>query len=266
MSTILITGASTGIGRATALHFLKKGWYVAATMRKPETADWAPQDPRLLVLRLDVTDAASIAEAVASVKERFGGIDALVNNAGYGLVGPFEASSSEQVRRQFETNVFGLMDVTRAALPALRESRGVIVNISSVGGRVTFPLYSLYHSTKCAVEGFSESLQFELQPLGVRVKLIEPGPIRTDFYDRSPDVIENPSVTAYAAYVKRMLPKLQGSGADAPGPEVVALTIERAVHDRSEKMRYPVNANLVYLRRLIPERLFVSLVRMVLSR
>lgn len=260
MKTILITGASTGIGRATVEHFHKLGWNVVATMRTPDRADLGVDVQKL---RLDVTDPESIRQALEQVPK----LDVLVNNAGYGLVGPFECSTRDQVKKQFDTNVFGLMDVTRAALPKLREAQGVIINISSVGGRLTFPLYSLYHSTKWAVEGFTESLHYELKPLKVRVKLVEPGPIKTDFYDRSPEVTQDPNVTAYDGYVKRVLPQLQGSGQKAPGPDAVARAIERAATDGSWKLRYPVNAaTLLWLRRLIPEDLFVAIVGRRLSQ
>lgn len=262
---IVITGASTGIGRATAEHFHQQGWRVAATMRSPGKADWAPKDERFMVLPLDVTQEESISQALQQVMSQWSQVDVLVNNAGYGLVGPFEATSQEQVRRQFETNVLGLMNVTRAILPHFRQRRqGRILNVSSVGGRVTFPLYSCYHSTKWAVEGFSESLQFELKPFNIYVKLIEPGPIRTEFYDRSQDRVEAPD---YQPFYDRIMDRLQKAGSDAPGPEVVARTIMRAATDKSWRMRYPINASdLLWLRRLVPEELFRSIVGWYLGR
>ena len=238
-------------------------------MRNPEScASWAPQSPDFLPLALDVTDRDSIEAALSEARAKLGPIDALVNNAGYGLVGPFEASTSEQVERQFRTNVFGLMDVTRAVLPEMRErSQGVIVNISSVGGRVTFPLYSCYHSTKWAVEGFTESLQFEVRPFNIRLKLVEPGPIKTEFYDRSQDLVQKEGLTAYDRIVARTFPRLQRAGASAPGPEMVAQTIWEAVTDGSWKLRYPVNAApLLWLRRLLPESLFRQAVQFNLMR
>lgn len=151
--TIFITGASTGIGRAAALHFRDKGWNVAATMRNPaEHADLAAE--KVLTCALDVTQPATIRPAMEQALKAFGHIDVLVNNAGYGTFGPFEAATDEQIERQYATNVTGLMYVTRAFLPHFRERRsGTIINISSVGGRATFPLFSLYHGTKWAVEG-----------------------------------------------------------------------------------------------------------------
>ena len=142
-----------------------------------------------------------------------------MNNAGYGTVGPFEASTPEQVERQVATNVTGLMNVTREVLPHFREwRRGVIINVSSVGGRVTFPFYSVYHATKWAVEGFSEALVYELEPFHIRVKIIEQGPIKTDFYYRSLDVMTRPGLTAYDELLARAMPTMQKVGADAPGP------------------------------------------------
>lgn len=261
--TLLLTGSSSGIGRATALHFVARGWNVLATMRAPERAgDWA-QRPGLELLRLDVTDPASITSAVTEAIARHGAIDALVNNAGYGLVGPFEATTGEQVARQFATNVFGLMDVTRAVVPHLRERRGgVIVNVASMGGRITFPLYSVYHGSKWAVEGFSEALQFELEPFGVRVKIVEPGPIRTDFYERSMDLVRKPGLTAYDGFVARAMPSMQRAGETAPGPEAVAKVIWRAATDGSRRLRYPANSKgILMLRRLLPERLFMAVVK-----
>jgi NAD(P)-dependent dehydrogenase (short-subunit alcohol dehydrogenase family) len=265
--TVLITGASTGIGRAAAELFQREGWNVAATMRTPEKAAGLAALPNVITPRLDVLDEASIESAIAETVSKFGKIDVLVNNAGYGLVGPFEASTDAQIRRQFDTNVFGLMNVARAMLPHFRERKdGVIINIASVGGRVTFPLYSLYHGTKWAVEGFTESLQFELREHNVRVKIIEPGPIKTDFYDRSQDLMEKPGLTAYDTYVKRVLPNMSKAGENAPGPEVTARVIYRAATDGSRKLRYSSNSlPLLIARRLLPQSWFFAMVRAALK-
>lgn len=266
--TLLLTGSSSGIGRATALHFAERGWNVLASMRTPEKAgDWVRR-AGIELLRLDVTDPVSIREAVAAATARAGGLDAVVNNAGYGLVGPFEATTPDQVARQFATNVFGLMDVTRAVLPHFRERRqGVVVNVASMGGRITFPLYSAYHASKWAVEGFSESLHFELEPFGVRVKIIEPGPIKTDFYDRSMDVVSRPGLDAYDAYVAKAMPNMQRAGDTAPGPEAVAQVVWRAVTDGTARLRYAANSTAILsLRRLLPDRAFTALVRRIVLR
>lgn len=266
--TVLITGASTGIGKAAVLHFQREGWNVAATMRTPEKAADLAALPNVIVPRLDVLDQASIDAAIAETIAKFGKIDVLVNNAGYGLVGPFEASTDAQIRRQFDTNVFGLMNVARAVLPHFRERKdGVVINIASVGGRITFPLYSLYHGTKWAVEGFTESLQFELRQHGVRVKIIEPGPIKTDFYDRSQDLMEKPGLTAYDGYVKKVMPNMNKAGMNAPGPEVTAKVIYRAATDGSRKLRYSSNSlPLLALRRLLPQSWFFAIVRSAIER
>ena len=266
--TVFITGASSGIGRSTAQLFLERGWNVAATMRSPDMAsDWLKGDCAL-ALRLDVTDTESIRAATEQAIARFSAVDVLVNNAGYGTVGPFEASTPEQVDRQIATNVIGLMNVTRAFLPHFRERhRGVIVNVASVGGRITFPLYSVYHATKWAVEGFSEALVYELEPFGIRVKIIEPGPIKTDFYDRSLDVMSKPGLTAYDEFVGRAMPALQKAGVTAPGPEVVARVIYRAATDGSRRLRYPANsAAVLLLRRLLPTSLFMGVVKRLILR
>lgn len=261
--TVLITGASSGIGAACARRFQAEGWNVVATMRSPEKAPGWAEHPATLVARLDVTEAESIEQAVAAAIGRFGAIDVVVNNAGYGLVGPFEAASPEQIERQFRTNVFGLMGVVRALLPHFRERRaGTIINVASMGGRITFPLYSLYHATKWAVEGFSESLQYELEEFGIRVKIVEPGPIKTDFYDRSMDLVSRPGLTAYDAFAARAMPKMQEAGAKAPGPDAVAKVVLRAATDGSRRMRYPANsAAILTLRKLLPDRLFFWVVR-----
>jgi NAD(P)-dependent dehydrogenase (short-subunit alcohol dehydrogenase family) len=266
--TVFITGASSGIGRHTAQLFHAVGWNVVATMRTPaNAADWARDGDRMLVTPLDVTRIESIEAARDAAVARFGTIQVVVNNAGYGLVGPFEASTHAQIQRQIDTNVFGVMHVTRALLPHLREQRaGTIINVASVGGRITFPLYSLYHATKWAVEGFSESLQHELRPFGVRVKIIEPGPIKTDFYDRSIDIMSTPGLTAYDHYVARVMPNLNRAGATAPDGSLVAKVILRAATDNSNKLRYSANAApLLALRKVLPDSLFNALIRMVVK-
>ena len=261
--TVLITGSSSGIGRATAEHFDQQGWQVAATMRQPGSiSQWADR-PNIHQIALDVTDPVSIRAAVASAIEKCGAIDTVVNNAGYGMVGPFEASTPEQVDRQLATNVTGLMNVVRELLPHFRQrGSGTIINVSSMGGRLTFPFYSVYHASKWAVEGFSEGLCYELEPLGIRVTIIERGQIKTDFYERSPDLVSKPGLTAYDAMVDKAMPVMQKAGETAPGPEVVAKTIYRAATDGSARLRYPVNARmLLWTRKLLGTRLFMGIVR-----
>jgi short-subunit dehydrogenase len=260
---ILITGASSGIGKETAKLFQAKSWKVAATMRTPEKAEDLQKIADIETFKLDVNDTDSIKSAIAQTLEQFGRIDAVVNNAGYGLVGAFEAASAEQIEKQFQTNVFGLMNVCREILPYFRErKKGTIVNLASVGGRITFPFYSLYHATKWAVEGFSESLQYELEQFNIRVKIIEPGPIKTDFYDRSQDITRKEGLTAYDYMLDKAMPNLQKAGEDAPDGTVVAQTIYDAVTDDSKKLRYGVNTKgLLTARKFLPDNLFFRIIK-----
>ena len=244
--TIFITGASSGIGKATALSFQNKGWNVVATLRDPAQAGDLAAMPRVLVTRLDVTDGASVTAAVDAAHARFGSIDVLLNNAGYGAYGPLEAFDMDGVRRQFDTNVIGLLEVTKAVLPQMRaQGRGVIVNVSSIGGRMTFPLGALYHGTKFAVEGLSESLHYELEPLGIRVKIVEPGMIATDFSGRSLDFRQTPDLTAYQPVVDKFFAVLGSPemAAAASPPSVVSEAIWTAVTDGTSRLRYTAGAD-----------------------
>lgn len=181
--TVFITGSSSGIGRATAEIFSSRGWNVAATMRNPEKEEALGELPNVKLFPLDVLDNESVKNTIKEIVQVFGKIDVLVNNAGYAAIGPFEAAEEDQILRQFGTNVFGMMRVTKGILPHFRNhGGGMIINISSVAGRTSFPLFSLYNSTKWAVEGFTEALRYELRQFNIRVKLIEPGAIKTDFY------------------------------------------------------------------------------------
>lgn len=265
---VLITGASTGIGLETAKLFQTKNWKVAATMRVPEKAADLQKIADIECFRLDVTDVDSIKAAISATLDKFGRIDAVVNNAGYAVVGPFEAASQEQIKRQFDTNVFGLMNVCREILPYFREQRrGHIINVASIAGRMTFPLYSLYHASKWAVEGFSESLQFELEPFNIRVKIIEPGPIKTDFYDRSMDITQKDGLTAYDAMIHRAMPNMKKSSDDAPDGSIVAGVIYSSATDDSKRLRYGVNTKgVLKLRRLLPESVFFSIIRKIILK
>ncbi len=186
-------------------------------------------------------------------------------NAGYALVGAFEAMSNEQIKRQFDTNVFGVMNVTRAILPYFRQKNGgTIINTTSMGGLLTFPLYSVYHSTKWALEGFMESLQFELKQFNIKVKNVEPGAIKKDFYDRSLDFVTKKGLTAYDKYVNTAHPNMLKEGEKADGPLVVAKKVFAAAIDSSSKLRYPVGGNgplLLFLRWILPLSLFNAIVR-----
>lgn len=265
MKTVLITGSSTGIGKTTALYFQKKGWNVIATMRTPEKEVELKKLDNVLCVALDVTKPETIKNALQEGITHFGGIDVIVNNAGYGLNGPFEATDREQVEKQFATNVFGLMDVVREIIPYFRSKTGdTIINVASMGGRLAFLLYSVYHASKWAVDGFSESLQFELLPFNIAVKIVEPGAIKTDFYDRSADVAKKPGLNAYDAYVNKAMSNMSKSGANGTSPQAVAETIYKAATDRSGKLRFPVGANaktLLFMRRIISDKLYSKIVR-----
>jgi NAD(P)-dependent dehydrogenase (short-subunit alcohol dehydrogenase family) len=270
MKTILITGASSGIGKVTAQYFAAKGWQVIATMRKPEAETELNKVSNIMLLPLDVLNQDSIDLAISTAISKFGRIDTIVNNAGYGAVGAFESATTDQVQRQFDTNVFGVFNVIRSILPHFRANKaGTIINVASMGGRITFPLYSLYHGTKWAVEGFSESLAFELREHGIKVRIIEPGAIKTDFYHRSMDLFSKPGLTAYDNYTNLVMPNMQQAGEDAPGPIVVAQAIYKAATDTGNKLRYPVGGAapaLLVLRRLIPDSWFMGIVRMVVEK
>jgi len=248
--TILVTGASSGIGRHTALALARAGHRVFATGRRQHALDSLAKEASglgagsLETLVLDVTSAESIAAAKQAIDERTGGhgVDALVNNAGFGLMGPLEEIDDAALHRQFETNVFGLMAVTRAFVPAMRaRGFGRVVNVSSMGGRVTFPMMGAYNATKYAVESLSDALRNELYPFGIRVALVEPGYIRTEFADVAMSTLggaDVPQGSPYAAVLKRadeMLGLFEKTGV---GPEHVARAIRKAIESRSPRARY----------------------------
>ena len=267
--TVLITGTSSGIGKASAKYFQQKGWNVAATMRSPEKENELNTLEGVSCIPLDVTNSESIQNGIEEAIRQFTVIDVLVNNAGYGLVGAFELSSAEQIRNQFDTNVFGLMEVTRAILPHLRQQQqGAIINVASMSGRITFPLYSLYHASKWAVEGFSESLQHELKPFNIKVKLIEPGVIGTEFIGRSKEVTTNSEIKAYDGYVDKVLERLLLFYKVATPAEKVAKIIYKAATNKSSKLRYPIGLDadsLLLLRKLLPDRIFLGAINKSLT-
>ena len=246
-TAILVTGCSTGIGRATAQHLARRGHTVYASARRLESiADLEAAGCRLLAL--DVTDEASMADAVRAVQAEHGAVGALVNNAGYSQSGAVESVPMDEIRRQFETNVFGLVRMCQLVLPAMREQRaGRIVNVSSMGANFTFPGGGIYHATKYAVEAISDALRFEVGGFGIRVSIIQPGLIRTNFGEAAASAVgraeaEGPYGGFNAAvaqetrdvYVKGAARHLGGP------PEAVARAIERAITSKSPKIRYRV--------------------------
>jgi NADP-dependent 3-hydroxy acid dehydrogenase YdfG len=246
--TILITGASSGLGKETAKLFQQQGWNVIATMRKPEHETELNSLENVLVTRLDVMDLDSIDNAVNKGIEKFGRIDILLNNAGYGAYGPLESFSREKIIRQFNTNVIGLLDVTKALLPHFRENRsGTIINISSIGGKMAFPLGALYHGTKFAVEGISESLKYEVAELGVKVKIIEPGAIITDFTGRSLDFSNNESLTEYQPFIGKIMAAMQSLFQNASPASVIANVIYQAATDGTTQLRYTAGEDAKFM-------------------
>lgn len=245
-STVLITGSSTGIGRASVFKFQQEGWNVIATMRSPEKETELGQLANVLVIKLDVQKQDTIEAAIKEGIDKFGKIDVVLNNAGYGLMGTFESASRESIQRQYDVNVFGLFDVTRTILPHFRENKsGTVINVSSIGGRITFPLVSLYHSTKFAVEGFSESLHYELAPLGIKVKIVEPGGVNTDFGSRSLDFQHNESLTDYNSFVANTMEtfnKMMNPETMSPA-SLVADVIFEAATDGKDTLRYLAGAD-----------------------
>lgn len=245
--TIFITGASSGIGQATALYFAANGWNVVATMRAPEKQDTLKNSENILVLKLDVEQAETFNEVIDTAISKFGGIDVLLNNAGYGQHGLFEATTSEQIQRQFMVNLFGAMEITRALLPHFRKQRsGNIITITSGVGRVTVPLVSIYAASKFALEGFLESLSFELASQNISVKIIEPGNISTNFEQTTKaNFATDQALTDYAAYLKKMdeVFKAIYSGGGSTTTDVAA-TIFKAATDHTQVLRYVVGSDL----------------------
>ncbi len=270
---VLITGCSTGIGRAAAEHLAGRGHTVYATARRLDSIAGL-EDVGCKILQLDVTDESSMRAAVETVEAAEGAIGALVNNAGYGLQGPFEETSVDEIRRQFETNVFGAVALTQLVLPKMRERRrGRIVNVSSMGGRITLPGGAFYHATKHALEAISDVARFELKPFGIDVVVIEPGIVKTRFGDTAEATVGE-GTGPYAAYnesLKRVLDDAYGGTLSKAGvgPAAVAKTIARAIEARRPKTRYVVPAftlGILLARRVLPDRVWDFAVGTVFDR
>lgn len=244
----LITGSSTGFGRSLTEAVLKQGYRVVATARKPEQlSDLIEQYPETAkAIRLDVTNPQEIRNAVKAALEAFGRIDVLVNNAGYGAVGAIEEVSDEAIRRQFETNVFGALDLTRALLPTLRQQRsGHILNLSSVGGFVSFGATGVYCATKFALEALSEALSKEVASLGIKVTIIQPGAFRTDFNGRSLVAPED-LIADYAPVSGEFLQWLEQMDGKQPGdPTKAAEAMIQVVESDNPPLRLPLGADAV---------------------
>ena len=258
--TILITGASSGFGKETAKLFQKKGWNVVATMRFPEKETELTQLDNILVTSLDVMNPKSVEAAVKAGKDRFGSIDVLLNNAGYAVMGALEATTEASTRKQFDVNVFGLINVTKAVLPIMRSNKkGIIINISSVFGIVTFPFFSLYHASKFAIEGLTESLQYELRPLGIKVKIIEPGGYRTNFSTTSIDFAGAGTIQDYSDTLAKISSAMTNY---EPNPNIseVAEKIYEATTDNTDHLRYPIGADLIPVRKQMTDEAFYKMI------
>ncbi len=265
MKTIIITGASSGIGEQTALLFASRGWQVAATMRNPKNLTMFEGQENIRTYLLDVTDKDAISPCFERIIGDFGRMDALVNNAGVYTTYPLEATSEEMIDSIIQTNIAGVVLATRAIIPHFRHNgAGVIVNMASIAGRITTPFQSVYHTSKWAVEGFSEGLCYELAPLGIRVKVIEPGVVKTPLYR---EMGEAPVGDYPQEYRKpfgawwKFIRKGYHNGYPATRD---AATIWRAVNSRGAKLRYTTDSQtrtVFFMRRLLPLRAFQSLMR-----
>jgi NAD(P)-dependent dehydrogenase (short-subunit alcohol dehydrogenase family) len=238
--TVLITGSSTGIGHATAKLFADKGWNAVATMRDVSAAgDLAGRD-NVLVSRLDVTDPGSIDQAIKTSIERFGKLDAVINNAGYGQYGIFETIPQESIQSNFDVNVFGVMNVIRAIVPVFRKQKeGLILNVSSAGGLVGLPSISIYISTKFALEGFTESLSHELASQNIVLKIVEPGGGDTAFHARASKLnTGGGGLDSYGPFLERTNAAMGKLAKGMATPERVAAVIYGAVTDGTKRLRY----------------------------
>ena len=260
---VLITGCSSGIGRATAVRLVDVGWRVYATARNPENI--APLEERgCVLLPLDVTDEDSMVSAVDEVERRDGAVGVLVNNAGYSQSGAVEAVPMDNVRRQFETNVFGVVKMCQLVLPGMRrQGFGRIVNVSSMGGKLTFPGAGYYHASKHAVEAISDALRFEVEGFGIGVSVVEPGLIRTGFADAAVGSMGGPEDGPYAGFDEAVARTTKENYERGPfarlggGPETVAEAIERAISAQNPRSRYAVTPSahlFLWLRRVLPDR------------
>lgn len=263
--TILITGSSSGIGKATAKFFAEQGWNVIASMRTPEKEEELTKINNVFVIKLDVQDQESIKNTIKSGIDKYGKIDVLLNNAGYGAYGPLETFSDEKIRRQFDVNVIGLLNVTREIIPHFRKNKdGLLINISSAGGKMTLPFGALYHGTKFAVEGISEALTYEFSEIGCKVKIVEPGAIRTDFATRSFDFVNDESLTEYQSLIGKLMKATKPMFENAPEPIIVAKVIYEAATDDTDKIRYTAGEDVkqvVELRKKLDDKEFIQNVK-----
>ncbi len=246
--TIFITGASAGLGKATALLFQQRGWQVIATMRNPDAETELNQLPNVTLLPLDVTNVAQITSTVAEAI-RLHPVDVVFNNAGYGLMGALEALTDEQILREVNTNLLGVIRVTQAFIPHFRERQsGTFISTTSAGGIIGFPLHSIYHATKFGVEGWSEGMSFELGLHNIRIKTVAPGGISTDFVGRSLDRSLHP---AYTPLEEKLFGTVDAMMQAASAPHQIAEVVYEAATDGKDQIRYVAgpDAQALYARR-----------------
>lgn len=249
--TIFITGSSSGLGRATVKLFASKGWKVIATMRNPDKEKELNKLTCVVLLPLDVTDPAQIQSAVDKAVA-MGGVDVVFNNAGYGMAGPLEGLTDQQIVRMFETNVMGAIRTTKAFLPHFREKRaGLFINTSSIGGLITVPFNSIYHAAKWALEGWSESMAFELNQFGIGLKIVEPGGMKTDFFTRSFDTGRHPAYDKLVDKVMSVITDPKQIETYSSPPQIAEVVYEAATDGR-DRLRYVAgeDAKTTYAMRL----------------
>lgn len=239
--TVLITGTSTGIGNATALHFAANGWNVAATVRNKSDVFFDADSPHARNFLLDVTHQEECEKVMHDVLKTFGGLDVLINNAGLATMGPFEETSETAVQDQFQTNVFGALTLTKSVLPYFRKQRqGTIVVLSITAGRVGIPLYSIHCASKSALEGFFESLRFEVKPFNINIRIIEPGSYRSEIISNGNKYDRIQVDGVYEKNTQKQLDGLRRYDVNRKDPREVAEAIWNAVHNDSNQLRYVV--------------------------
>jgi NAD(P)-dependent dehydrogenase (short-subunit alcohol dehydrogenase family) len=252
---VLVTGVSSGIGLACATHLAGRGFRVYGTSRRPAARGADPGN--VTILAADVTDDRSVKDAVATVLDREGRLDIVVNNAGMGIAGPVENTSIEQAKGQFEVNFFGALRVCRAVLPVMRKQRsGYIINIGSIGGLLAIPYQSMYSASKFALEGLSEALRMEVRPFGIRVVIIEPGDHKTALTENRQFTEISGAAKAYSPSFEAALVKTAHDEQSGPPPEQIARLLYRIVNRRHPRMRYIIGPapqrGAVWLKRLLP--------------
>jgi NAD(P)-dependent dehydrogenase (short-subunit alcohol dehydrogenase family) len=259
--TVLITGTSSGVGRETAKLFAQKGWNVVAAQRNPQNENELINIPNLVLVKMDVTNAEEVAQGINQGIARFGCIDVLLNNAGAGMHGIFEGSSDTEIRKIFEVNLFGIINTIKAILPHFRANKkGIIINVSSMGGRIGLPFRGIYDSSKFAVEGLSEVLYYDLKPFNITIKIVEPGFISSQFH-KSLLITRMDNVKIYKAQLDKLLNNETHKGKGSPAIKA-AKVIYKAAVSKSQRLRYIAGNDAILawiLRKLLPFNLFSKL-------